>query len=190
MPALPAEVLSNFGHYAGRRSRRESTRLLVDLTRRGARRARYPPRRRPHGINGALVIEDGERTGRSPNDRLSWHTDVHDKIAPGRGSTALSVESYEAIKAGIVDYLNERDVFVTRGMAGADRNHTRRLLVARERASQALLSSRCSPDRLPAKSRAAQHEPTSACSQRQVTSATRQGPQLQRCGGHINSRNA
>lgn len=29
-------------------------------------------------------------------------------------------------------------MFVTRGMAGADRNHTRRLLVACERASQAL----------------------------------------------------
>ena len=51
---------------------------------------------------------------------------------------ANGLMTYEAIKAGIVDYLNERDVFVTRGMAGADRNHTRRLLVACERASQAL----------------------------------------------------
>ena len=89
--------------------------------------------------NGALVIETGERTGRSPNDRFIVDTpDVHDKIAWGAVNRPLSVESYEAIKAGIVDYLNERDVFVTRGMAGADRNHTRRLLVACERASQAL----------------------------------------------------
>ena len=63
---------------------------------------------------------------------------MHDKIAWGAVNRPLSIESYETIKAGIVDYLNERDVFVTRGMAGADRNHTRRLLVACERASQAL----------------------------------------------------
>lgn len=89
--------------------------------------------------NGALVIETGERTGRSPNDRFIVDTpDVHDKIAWGAVNRPLSAESYEAIKAGIVNYLNERDVFVTRGMAGADRNHTRRLLVACERASQAL----------------------------------------------------
>ena len=85
------------------------------------------------------MIETGERTGRSPNDRFIVDTpDVHDKIAWGAVNRPLSVESYEVIKAGIVDYLNERDVFVTRGMAGADRNHTRRLLVACERASQAL----------------------------------------------------
>ena len=70
--------------------------------------------------NGALVIETGERTGRSPNDRFIADTpDVHDKIAWGAVNRPLPLESYEAIKAGIVDYLNEREVFVTRGRSPA-----------------------------------------------------------------------
>ena len=140
MPGVtPAEVLSNFGLTLVEDPAENQPRLLVDLP--AAELVEYAIRRNEGCMasNGALVIETGERTGRSPNDRFIADTpDVHDKIAWGAVNRPLSVESYEAIKAGIVDYLNERDVFVTRGMAGADRNHTRRLLVACERASQAL----------------------------------------------------
>ena len=140
MPGVtPAEVLSNFGLTLVEDPAENQPRLLVDLP--AAELVEYAIRREEGRMasNGALVIETGERTGRSPNDRFIVDTpDVHDKIAWGAVNRPLSVESYETIKAGIVDYLNERDVFVTRGMAGADRNHTRRLLVACERASQAL----------------------------------------------------
>ena len=140
MPGVtPAEVLSNFGITLVEDPAENQPRLLVDLP--AAELVEHAIRREEGRMasNGALVIETGERTGRSPNDRFIVDTpDVHDKIAWGAVNCPLSVESYEAIKAGIVDYLNERDVFVTRGMAGADRNHTRRLLVACERASQAL----------------------------------------------------
>lgn len=140
MPGVtPAEVLSNFGITLVEDPAENQPRLLVDLP--AAELVEHAIRREEGRMasNGALVIETGERTGRSPNDRFIVDTpDVHDKIAWGAVNRPLSVESYEAIKAGIVDYLNERDVFVTRGMAGADRNHTRRLLVACERASQAL----------------------------------------------------
>ena len=140
MPGVtPAEVLSNFGITLVEDPAENQPRLLVDLP--AAELVEHAIRRNEGRMasNGALVIETGERTGRSPNDRFIVDTpDVHDKIAWGAVNRPLSVESYEAIKAGIVDYLNERDVFVTRGMAGADRNHTRRLLVACERASQAL----------------------------------------------------
>ena len=140
MPGVtPADVLSNFGITLVEDPAENQPRLLVDLP--AAELVEHAIRRNEGRMasNGALVIETGERTGRSPNDRFIVDTpDVHDKIAWGAVNRPLSVESYEAIKAGIVDYLNERDVFVTRGMAGADRNHTRRLLVACERASQAL----------------------------------------------------
>ena len=140
MPGVtPAEVLSNFGITLVEDPAENQPRLLVDLP--AAELVEHAIRREEGRMasNGALVIETGERTGRSPNDRFIVDTpDVHDKIAWGAVNRPLSIESYETIKAGIVDYLNERDVFVTRGMAGADRNHTRRLLVACERASQAL----------------------------------------------------
>ena len=140
MPGVtPAEVLSNFGITLVEDPADNQPRLLVDLP--AAELVEYAIRREEGRMasNGALVIETGERTGRSPNDRFIVDTpDVHDKIAWGAVNRPLSIESYETIKAGIVDYLNERDVFVTRGMAGTDRNHTRRLLVACERASQAL----------------------------------------------------
>ena len=140
MPGVtPAEVLSNFGITLVEDPAENQPRLLVDLS--AAELVEHAIRREEGRMasNGALVIETGERTGRSPNDRFIVDTpDVHDKIAWGAVNRPLSIESYETIKAGIVDYLNERDVFVTRGMAGADRNHTRRLLVACERASQAL----------------------------------------------------
>ena len=174
MPGVtPAEVLSNFGITLVEDPAENQPRLLVDLP--AAELVEHAIRREEGRMasNGALVIETGERTGRSPNDRFIVDTpDVHDKIAWGAVNRPLSVESYEVIKAGIVDYLNERDVFVTRGMAGADRNHTRRdcSLPASVPARHSL-SSRCSPARSPAKSRAPA-SPTSACSQRPVTSAT------------------
>ncbi len=140
MPGVtPAEVLSNFGITLVEDPADNQPRLLVDLP--AAELVEYAIRREEGRMasNGALVIETGERTGRSPNDRFIVDTpDVHDKIAWGAVNRPLSIESYETIKAGIVDYLNERDGFVPRGMAAADRNHTRRLLVACERASQAL----------------------------------------------------
>ncbi len=89
--------------------------------------------------NGALSIETGERTGRSPNDRFIVDTpDVHDKIAWGNVNAPISQERYEAIRDAVAAYLSERDLFVVRGMAGADRNHSRKFMVACERASQAL----------------------------------------------------
>ena len=117
----PAEVLSNFGLTLVEDHAENQPRLLVDLP--AAELVEHAIRRNEGRMasNGALVIETGERTGRSPNDRFIVDTpDVHDRIAWGAVNRPLSVESYEAIKSGVVDYLNERDVFVTRGMAGAD----------------------------------------------------------------------
>lgn len=89
--------------------------------------------------NGAFVVETGEFTGRSPNDRFVVDTpDVHDKIAWGAVNRPIDTGAYEALHADVLAYLNERDIFVVRGMAGADRNHSRKFMVACERASQAL----------------------------------------------------
>ena len=89
--------------------------------------------------NGSLVVETGKYTGRSPKDRFVVDTpEIHDTIAWGNVNVPISQESYEKVRDGVAAYLGERDLFVVRGLAGADRAHARKFMVACERASQAL----------------------------------------------------
>ncbi len=76
--------------------------------------------------NGSLVVETGKYTGRSPKDRFVVDTpDVHDKIAWGNVNVPISQESYEKVRDGVAAYLSDRDIYVVRGLAGADRGHAR-----------------------------------------------------------------
>ena len=135
----PAEILGGFGIAVSDEASGDGPQLFIDLA--PAELVEHAIRRE-EGVmasNGALVIKTGERTGRSPNDRFIVDTpDVHDKIAWGNVNRPISVDCYERIKEGVASYLSARDIYVTRGMAGADRNHTRKFMVACERASQAL----------------------------------------------------
>ena len=89
--------------------------------------------------NGSLAIETGERTGRSPKDRFVVDTpDVHDKIAWGGVNVAIDPESYAKVRDGVAAHLATRDLFVVRGLAGADRRHARKFMIVCEKASQAL----------------------------------------------------
>ncbi len=89
--------------------------------------------------NGSLVVETGKYTGRSPKDRFVVDTpDVHDVIAWGNVNVPISQESYEQVRDGVAAYLAERELYVVRGLAGANRKHARKFMVACERASQAL----------------------------------------------------
>ena len=89
--------------------------------------------------NGALAIETGERTGRSPKDRFVVDTpDIHDKIAWGAVNVPIAPESYEKVLSGVADHMSTRDLFVVRGLAGADRRHARKFMIVCEKASQAL----------------------------------------------------
>ena len=98
MPGVtPAEVLSNFGITLVEDPAENQPRLLVDLP--AAELVEHAIRREEGRMasNGALVIETGERTGRSPNDRFIVDTpDVHDKIAWGAVNRPLSIESSPA----------------------------------------------------------------------------------------------
>lgn len=90
---------------------------------------------------GSLVVKTGACTGRSPKARFFVDTpDVHDRIAWGASNRAISVEHFEALHADVCAHLNERELFLVRGLAGANRVHARRFLVCAERASQALFS--------------------------------------------------
>ena len=90
---------------------------------------------------GALAVETGAYTGRSPEDRFIVDTpDVHDKIAWGSVNKPFPVEGYRRVRKAIIDYLSARDLYVVHAVAGADRRWCRKFLVVCERASQALFA--------------------------------------------------
>ena len=61
---------------------------------------------------GALVVETGKYTGRSPDDKFIVDTPaVHDDIAWGKINVPISREKFESIKAKMLAYLQNRDVF-------------------------------------------------------------------------------
>lgn len=100
--------------------------------------------RRNEGVltnTGALSVETGKYTGRSPEDRFIVDTpDVHDDIHWGSVNKPFSEENYDKVKDAVTEYLRTRDLFVVRAIAGADRRWCRKFLVVCERASQALFA--------------------------------------------------
>ncbi len=92
-------------------------------------------------VTGALSVETGKYTGRSPEDRFIVDTpDVHDKISWGKVNKPFSPENYALVKEAVIDHLRTRDLFVVRAVAGADRRWCRKFLIVCERASQALFA--------------------------------------------------
>lgn len=88
---------------------------------------------------GALSVLTGKYTGRSPDDKFIVDTpSVHDDIAWGKINVPISEEKYLAIKGKILAYLQNREVFVFDGFAGADKKYTQRFRIINEYASQNL----------------------------------------------------
>lgn len=88
---------------------------------------------------GALVVTTGKYTGRSPDDKFIVDTPtIHDKIAWGKVNRPISREKFDAIRGKLAAYLQNREVFIFDGMAGADPVDTQKFRVINELASQNL----------------------------------------------------
>ena len=88
---------------------------------------------------GALVVKTGKYTGRSPEDKFIVDTPgVHDDIAWGKINVPITKEKYEAIKAKMLAYMQNRDLYVFDGFAGADPKYTQRFRIVNDLASQNL----------------------------------------------------
>ncbi len=88
---------------------------------------------------GALVVETGKYTGRSPDDKFIVDSPaVHDEIAWGKVNVPIEREKFEAIEAKAKAYLQGREVFIFDGMAGADPACTKKFRIICELASEAL----------------------------------------------------
>lgn len=88
---------------------------------------------------GALVVETGKYTGRSPDDKFIVDTPaVHDSIAWGKINVPIEENKYWLIRQKMLAYLQGKELFVFDGFAGADPKYTQKFRVINELASQNL----------------------------------------------------
>ena len=88
---------------------------------------------------GALVVTTGKYTGRSPKDKFIVDTpSVHDDIAWGSVNVPITQEKFNAIRSKVIAYLQNREIFIFDGKAGADPVCTRKFRIINELASQNL----------------------------------------------------
>ncbi|MCH4006753.1 MAG: phosphoenolpyruvate carboxykinase (ATP) [Eubacterium sp.] len=89
---------------------------------------------------GALAVNTGKYTGRSPHDKFIVDTEgVHDLIDWGKVNVPTTRETFNAIKEELIKYLSAQDeVFIFDGFAGADPKYTRKFRIVNELASQNL----------------------------------------------------
>ncbi|MFC5285078.1 phosphoenolpyruvate carboxykinase (ATP) [Pedobacter alpinus] len=92
--------------------------------------------------SGALAIDTGEFTGRSPKDRFIVEDDVtKDKVWWGDINIKFSPDNFDALFAKVIQYLNTKnELFAREAMAGADENYQIGLNVITEYAFQNLFA--------------------------------------------------
>ena len=98
--------------------------------------------RRGEGVlsdTGALCIMTGKYTGRSPKDKFIVDTPaVHDDIFWGKVNVPISPEKFDNLYKKMVAYLQNRDLFVFDGFAGAAPKHSKSFRIINEDASHNL----------------------------------------------------
>ena len=98
--------------------------------------------RRGEGVlsdTGALVVKTGKFTGRAPKDKFIVDTPgVHDLIAWGSVNRPITKDKFRALKDKMTAYLQNREVFIFDGFAGADKKCRKKFRVITELASENL----------------------------------------------------
>ena len=85
--------------------------------------------------NGALLVNTGKYTGRSPDDKFIVDSEgVHDEIAWGKVNRPISQEKFDAIYEKMVAYLQNREIFIFDASPARSRLHQG--LPHRQRAGQ------------------------------------------------------
>ncbi len=89
--------------------------------------------------NGALSVRTGKYTGRSPNDKfIVDEPSIHDEIAWGSVNVPFTVDKFQALYNRLMAYLQNRELFIFDGFAGADPTYRLPIRVINEFASQNL----------------------------------------------------
>ncbi|MHC4415826.1 MAG: phosphoenolpyruvate carboxykinase (ATP) [Planctomycetota bacterium] len=92
--------------------------------------------------NGALNVDTGDRTGRSPSDKFLEDTPgIHDSINWGKVNQPVSPETFTALEELAVDHLSKKsELFRFDGYAGADPEYRLKVTVVCEEAWHCLFA--------------------------------------------------
>ena len=107
---------------------------------------------------GPLVVDTGEHTGRSPNDKFIVRepgSEAADLV--GSVNAPIEEERFEGLREKVVSYLDEGDVYVVDAFAGADPAHRLALRVVTESPWHALFAKTLFID--PTEEELDEHEP-------------------------------
>lgn len=89
--------------------------------------------------NGALCVETGKYTGRSPQDKFVVdEPSVHDEIAWGKVNVPISVAAFDNLYRKVLAYVQGRDLYIFDGFVGADPRYRMGVRVITELSSQCL----------------------------------------------------
>lgn len=89
--------------------------------------------------SGALCVNTGKYTGRSPKDKfIVDEPTVHNHIAWGQVNRPISSDHFDSLHSQVRHYLEEREVFIFDGFAGADEKYRLPIRVINEFAWQNL----------------------------------------------------
>jgi len=90
---------------------------------------------------GAVVVETGPHTGRAPNDKFIVREGASsDQIWWGDVNREYEPAAFELLHSQVLDYLNERDLFVQDAAAGASERYRAPIRVVTENAWHALFA--------------------------------------------------
>lgn len=91
---------------------------------------------------GAMIVETGEHTGRSPNDKfiVDYGSEYDQQIAWGKINKPISPEKFTALFNKVQKYLEGKDLFVQDVVAGRDEAYQKTFRVISEKAWAALFS--------------------------------------------------
>jgi phosphoenolpyruvate carboxykinase (ATP) len=88
---------------------------------------------------GALVVKTGKFTGRAPKDKFIVDTPtVHEYISWNNVNRPISKEKFEALKSKVTSYLQNRNIYLFDGFAGADTACRKKFRIINELASECL----------------------------------------------------
>lgn len=91
---------------------------------------------------GSVLVETGEFTGRSPGDKyiVDYGNPYDHEIEWGKVNQRLSEEHFSGLVAKIINYCNDKNLYVQDVLVGADTTHQRKIRILTEYAWSALFA--------------------------------------------------